>query len=402
MTRTLSLAVTVPFLFALPAIAGEQPPLFPRERPAWEIPFARVSDQVLSVMPGESDRSFFDPLLGRQVKWEQDVYCPTFIVFDGKLYCIYRAWGEDEQWRLGLASSEDGLNFERRPEPPFHAKPSDRFLGRLLEERGDASISYGDSRLFQDEDGTVYLFFNYFSHGVVNDQELAIATTRDMKHWTMHGRAFAGEAAHDRDVVPPSAPRRFPHPAIVTELKGDRLIVKKIDGRYWMYLNILATKGPYLFAMATSEDMLNWQILRDKNGEIVHPMSPRAGRFDSRYIDTTAAVVRDDGILLIYNGINAEPAKGGDPRLKPSAHYPAQALFDSERPFELVKRADSPFQGGDEELERQPVVFWTAPLYESWSLVPWRGKLLLYWNHNFGRRAVGLWSAPIPHNLRVQ
>jgi len=384
------------------APAGSPPAsLFPVQRPDWEIPFSKVDDFVLSVMPGESDRTFFDPLLGREVKWEQDVYCPTFTVVDGRLWCVYRAWGEDEQWRLGLAWSEDGRNFSRHPEPPLFAKPSDKFLGELLELPGH-SVSYGDSRIFQAEDGTVYLFFNYFSHGVVNDQELAIATTRDFKTWKVHGRAFAGEAAKDREVVPQSAPRRFPHPAIVTELKGDRLVVKKIRGKYWMYLNVLATKGPYLFTMATSDDMLNWRILRNEEGGLVEPMATRPGYFDSRYIDTTAAVVRDDGILLIYNGINAEASKGGHPQLKPSAHYPAQVLFASDAPHRLLRRSETPFKGGDPALESQPIVFWSAPLYESWSLVPWRGELLLYWNHSFGRRAVGLWKAPIQRNLRTK
>ena len=52
------------------------------------------------------------------------------------------------------------------------------------------------------------------------------------------------------------------------------------------------------------------------------------------------------------------------------------------------------------ELEKKPIVFWCAPLYEAWSLVPFKGELLLYWNHAFGRRSVGLWKSPIPANMR--
>lgn len=381
-------------VFLAVAASAAQPSLFEHARPDWEMPFTTISNQVMSVMPGESDKAFHDPLLGRNVKWEQDVYCPTFTVLNGKLYCVYRAWGEDEQWRIGLAWSDDGVNFTRSVEPTFNAKPTDEFLGDLRSYKGH-SISYGDSRMFQGEDGTVYLFFNYFIAGVVNDQELAIATTKDFKTWQMHGRAFAKGAAHDRDLVPESLPRRLPHPAIVTRLKGDRLLVAKINGRYWMYVNILATKGPYTFCLASSADMVDWRLERDAAGNLLHPMAPRPGYFDSRYIDTTAAVVRDDGILLIYNGINAEASNEGDPRLKPSAHYPAQALFDGNSPGRLLARAESPFMGGDVELERLPIVFWPAPLYESWSLVPWKGDYLLYWNNNFGRRAVGLSKSPI-------
>ena len=395
--------------FAAALHSGERP-LFEKERPAWEIKFRPASDWVMSVMPGESSKVFHDPLLNRDIKWEQDVYCPTFTVYDGKLYCVYRAWGEDQQWRMGLAWSEDGLNFTRSNEPVFHAKPTDEFLGDLRNLK-DASVSYGDSRLFADEDGTYYLFFNYFSVGRVNDQELVVASTRDMKNWKMHGRIFARHAAKDRKVIPEKTPWRFPHPAIVTQFEGDRFVVKKIDGKYWMYLNVLSNEQDYSFCMATSTNMVDWTVLRDERGQLVHPMPQRAGYFDSRYIDTTAAVLRDDGILLIYNGINdfteqTAPASDrrpyrmdGDPRLLPGAHYPAQALFDRRVPHRLLARGESPFQGGDPELERLPIVFWNAPLYESWSLAPWKGELLLYWNHAFGRRAVGLWKGPMPANV---
>src|SRR5579872_7507416 len=159
-------------------------PISGRDRPDWEILFADVSNSVLSVMPGESGKTFYDPLIRREVKWEQDVYCPTCTVYDGKVYCIYRAWGEDEQWRMGLTWSDDGLHFTRADQPVFHARPEDAFLGSLRD-LGKASVSYGDSRIFLDETGTYYLLFNYFSVGMVNQQELAVASTRDMVHWTM-------------------------------------------------------------------------------------------------------------------------------------------------------------------------------------------------------------------------
>jgi predicted GH43/DUF377 family glycosyl hydrolase len=299
---------------------------------------------------------------------------------------------------MGFAWSDDGLHFTRGHEPIFHAGPDDEFLGPLRD-RNDISISYGDSRLFADESGRFYLFFNFFRARIEKNQQLAVATSTDLKNWKVHGRAFAKQAPLDVEVIPEMSPKRFPHPAVVTQLVGDRFVVKKLDGRYWMYLNVHSTDGSSSFCMATSENMLDWKVVRDAEGRLVHPMSSRSGQFDSGYMDTTAAVRRDDGILLIYNGINAQPGQGGDPRLQRGAHYPAQALFDKDVPFRLLKRSETPFKGGDEELERQPIVFWYAPLYESWSLVPWKGELLLYWNHAFGRRSVGLWKASLPDNL---
>ena len=160
--------------------------------------------------------------------------------------------------------------------------------------------------------------------------------------------------------------------------------------------------GRECLCAATSENMIDWEVARDPVGDLVIPMPLRPGRFDSQYVDTTAAILREDGILLIYNGINAGPDEDGDPRLMKSAHYPAQALFDRESPTRLLKRSETPFKGADENLEQLPRVFWHAPLYESWSLVPLNGELLLYWNHGFGRRSVGLWKASIPENMILE
>ena len=43
---------------------------------------------------------------------------------------------------------------------------------------------------------------------------------------------------------------------------------------------------------------------------------------------------------------------------------------------------------------------WSAPLYEAWSLVPFKNDLLLYWNNVFGRSSTGLWKAPIPDSTK--
>ncbi len=379
-----------------------EPPLFEKDRPDWEIKFADVSNGVLSVMPGESNKAFYDPLIKREVKWEQDVYSPACAVFSNKLNCVYRSWGEDEQWRLGLASSDDGLHFTRSAKPVLHAKPDDAFLGSL-QGRKDAedSVSYGDSRMYEDEKGTYYLFFNFFSYNPpkrATMQELAIATTRDMEHWTVQGRTFAKQAKRDREVILGKQVPRF-WPAIVTRLQGDRLIATTIRGKYWMYLSNVAPQFSDGY-VATSENMHDWEIYRDAQGQPVKMLALRRSYFDSNWIDPVAAVLREDGILMIYNGVNADPKMGGDPRRQPLAHYPAQALFDKNDPTRLLKRSESPFKGGDRELEKQPIVFWSAPLYEAWSLVLFKHELLLYWNTVFGRRSVGLWKAPLPDGLR--
>ena len=304
--------------------AAKVPPLFEKDRPDWEIKFTDVSNSVLSIMPGESNKTFYDPLIKREVKWEQYLYSsPACSLFNDKLYCVYASWGEDKQWRLGLARSDDGLHFTRQTSPCLYAKPEDTFLGSL-QGRKDAedSVTYGDSRIYEDEKGTFCLFFNFFSYNPqkrATMEELAVATTRDMEHWTVHGRAFAKQAERDADVIPGKKVPRF-WPAIVTRLEGDRLVATKIHGKYWMYLSNVCHEFGEGF-VATSENMLDWEIYRDAQGQPVKMLALRRGYFDSYYIDPVAAVLRKDGILLIYNGINGRPDAGGDSRRQFLAHW---------------------------------------------------------------------------------
>jgi len=180
-----------------------------------------------------------------------------------------------------------------------------------------------------------------------------VAVSRDLRNWDVRGRIFATEAPRDRDVIPERAPWRLPVATVVSRLEGDRFVATKIHGKYWMYFNCYATKEPYCLCMATSDNLVDWKVLRDSQGKLVNPLPARPGRFDSFYNDPVAAVLRDDGILLIYNGVNAEPNASGDRRLRYCAHHPAQALFDRNEPTQLLKRSTSPFKGGDAELEKK-------------------------------------------------
>lgn len=108
-------------------------------------------------MRGESDNVFHDLFLKRGVKWEQNVYCPTVLVFDGRIYGVYRSWGDDQQWRMGLSWRNDREIITQADQPVLHASPQDKFLGPQFDLK-DTSMSYGDLRLLVGEDGTYYLW----------------------------------------------------------------------------------------------------------------------------------------------------------------------------------------------------------------------------------------------------
>ncbi|MFM7321333.1 MAG: hypothetical protein ACKO5K_07405, partial [Armatimonadota bacterium] len=245
------------------------------------------------------------------------------------------------------------------------------------------------------EDGTHHLYFNAFVHGVDRHQELMVATTRDFVEWNIRGRIFQHHGPRDRETLPSRAPWRFPHPAVVVRLDCDRLVATRVGGKYRMFVNVLATRGANVLSAAVSDNLIDWEFVLGDDGEPVDVLPLRPGRFDSAYIDTAAAVLGRDGIVLIGNGVNAPPDGGGDPARMHAAHYPLQALFASDDPTRALDRSPTPFLGNAPELEVLPPAFWIAPLYEAWSLVPHKGDWLLYWNHAFGRRGVGVWSAPI-------
>ena len=100
--------------------------MFAADAPAgWQMgPFARHPQPVLSPAP---DSKFQCPVLGREVRWEeQNVYNPAAVARDGRAYLLYRAddrnpalkWGRT--CRIGLAHSVDGIHFTRHPTPVLY------------------------------------------------------------------------------------------------------------------------------------------------------------------------------------------------------------------------------------------------------------------------------------------
>jgi beta-1,2-mannosidase len=80
-------------------------------------------------------------------------------------------------------------------------------------------------------------------------------------------------------------------------------------------------------------------------------LSPRAGYFDSRLVESGPyALVTDNGILLIYNGMNLDK-KNRDTTLVPGAYCGGQALFDKANPSAVVKRLEQSFIKPDKPYE---------------------------------------------------
>ncbi len=59
--------------------------------------------------------------------------------------------------------------------------------------------------------------------------------------------------------------------------------------------------------MASSDDLVHWEVAEnEENKKMISVLHPRPGFFDSRLVEPGPfALLRDQGVLLIYNGSNA-------------------------------------------------------------------------------------------------
>lgn len=295
---------------------------------SWQLgPFVKA-DSVNPILEPNPSSQFFCPVRKDSVRWEEkDVFNPSAVVRNGKVYLLYRA--EDTVGkhagtsRLGLAVSDDGMHFQRLPEPVFYPDADEM---NLYEWEGGVE----DPRLVEDERGRYILTYTSYDGSLAR---LCVATSNDLVNWTKHGLAFKD---HD-DLWSKSG-------AIVTGQDGSRFIARQIDGRYIMYW------GDTDIFMATSTDLITWSPVFDANGELLKIFSPRQGMFDSDLVEPGPhAMLTDSGILLIYNSRNKD--ENGDQSLPDGNYAAGQVLLNAENPAEVIERSRAWFITPDRAYE---------------------------------------------------
>jgi len=324
----------------------------------WQIgPFTKAADVNPCLKP--TPASPFDCPLNGPVRWEAlAVYNPAAVVREGKVHLLYRAQGKDKTSRIGLAWSDDGFHFTRRGEPVLYP---DNDAMKAFEARGGCE----DPRVVEDGRGHYVMTYTAYDGKTAR---LAIATSTDLVHWRKHGLAFAGTY---RDEWTKAG-------AIVSRQVGHRTVAELIGGAYWMYL-----RDSKLLA-ATSRDLLRWTIVEDAQRRPREPLLPRPGRFDSKLVEPgPAPLLRADGILMIYNGVNA--ATGGDGRIPPGTFCGGQVLMDKRNPLRVLRRCRGDFIRPDQPYEKTGQV---ANVCFLESLVLFRGRWLLYYGTADSRIAV--------------
>ncbi len=302
------------------AVSGTEKPwmLGPFERP----------ENAKPIIEKDTTTFFNDPMSSKEVNWQSmATFNPAAIVKDGEIKVLYRAEQDrhtdtigGHTSRIGLATSADGITYQRAKEPIFYPDNDDQ---KEFEWTGGTE----DPRIVESEDGTYVLTYTQWNRKI---PRLALATSPDLKTWTKHGpvfQDFKDGKYHNLDTK---------SGAIVTKLKDGKLVATKINGKYYMYFGV-----PHIW-MATSTDLINWEPLEDYAGNLAPVLNPRPGYFDSWLVEAGAPpILTEDGIVVLYNAGNSQNI--GIKDLGNRVYTSGQALFDANEPWKLLDRSDKPF-----------------------------------------------------------
>jgi len=313
----------------------------------WAFQSFEKVDSINPILKPSPELKFTDPITKKEVKWEErNVLNPTAVIKDDKVYLMYRAQDSLGTSRIGMAVSEDGLHFNKLPEPVFYPDNDDLKLYEWNYKKSEAEQENSedcyfcyfdgveDPRIVESETGDYFMTYTSYDGKTAR---LSIASSKDLKSWTKHGLVLKGEKY--KDVWSKAG-------AIVSELQGNKVIAKRINGKYWMFF------GDTNIFMATSLDLINWEVAEnEESGQRISVLHPRMGYFDSRLVESGPyALLKDEGILLIYNASNA--SNFNDPALPKFTYAAAQALFDKDNPYKLIDRTESYFIYPDKDYEK--------------------------------------------------
>ena len=337
----------------------------------WVIgPFHRPEgvNPVISPQPTE----FYCPMRKQQVKWEEsDTFNPAATTKDGKIVVLYRAEDNSAQGigkrtsRVGYAESKDGIEMKRMASPVLFPA-EDNFKDQ------DWPGGCEDPRVAMTEDGLYVMLYTAWNR---KTPRIAVATSRDLKNWTKHGPAF--EKAYDgrfTKIASKSA-------SILTKVKKEKLVIDKVDGKYFMYW------GEYAVHAATSDNLVDWYPVLDEKNELKKLARPRKGHFDCQMTECGPPAIRTKkGIVLLYNGKNA--GKERDTDYPAGAYCAGQLLFDNNDPYKVLDRLDKPFFVPEASFEKSGQYKDGTVFIEG--LAYYKKKLYLYYGCADSRIAVAV------------
>ncbi len=259
----------------------------------------------------------------------KNTYNPAVLWHRGKFVMLYRAESKEEAitGRIGLALSEDGINFVKHPEPVLEPEYEWEKVG--VEDPRVVRVGRTYHMTYTGYDGKV--------------ARLCIATSKNLLSWKKRGPVFE-EFPFERD-------------GKVNWTKSGAVLVEKMKsgpfrGRYVMYF------GDSNIWLAHSRDALYWDyepepVLRPR-GHLVEPGPPPR--------------INPGGVLLIHNEAFW--------RKKELVYTVQAALFDRDDPRKVLWRTEIPLLKPELEWEKRG---WVNNVVFAESLIEKDGKMYLYY-----------------------
>ena len=330
------------------------------------LPFEKA-DNVNPVLLPDTNSTFLCPVRNAIVQWEEkDVFNPAAVVRNDTVFLLFRAEDSIGKFagtsRIGLAWSTDGLHFTKHPVPVLYP---DNDPEKIYEWEGGCE----DPRIVEDENGTYYMTYTAYDG---DKARLLIATSKDLYHWTKHGKVF------EKYTI--GVDKWSKSGSIVCKYENGKVVAVKIRDRYYMYW------GDTDIFLAASDDLINWITVLVKTDSSETVFGPRPKKFDSDLVEPgPPAMLTDKGIVLIYNSRNV-PSRG-DTSLAEGTYAASQILFDKSDPTKVIDRMDTYFMKPDKPYEITGQVNHVCFVE---GLVQYKGKWFLYYGTADSKIAVAV------------
>lgn len=276
-------------------------------------------------------------LMPSQHKWENKwVYNCGVTEFEGRILLLYRAQGEDNISRLGMAFSDDGYSItERRAEPVFMPDPDNEYevLGvedpRISKVGDTYYITYTAASFYPPLDPSA----DTHSHGQKPWRVRAsIAHTHDFRTFSRHGVIIGHIDSKDAALFP-----------------------EKINGQFVLIHRVFPD-----VRLAIADNMHDFR----ERGPV---LSPRHHGWDAERVGIGSQPIKTPfGWLAVYHGT--------DPGRK--AYCLGFVLFDLDDPAKVLGRSTTPILEPEESYEKKGqinnVVFCCGAIV-------WKDELLVYY-----------------------
>ncbi len=256
-----------------------------------------------------------NPILKPSKNWWENkgVFNPGVTTYNNKIYLVYRAWGEDNLSRFGLAKSKDGVKFTREKEPLLEGVEENKFerLGiedvRISQIRNTYYLVYTAASVYpasaKSSDFGQSLNYPHIPYRI----RISLTTTQDFQTFHHHGVIISDFDTKDAGLIP-----------------------QKIKGYYFLVHRHL----PSLW-LSHSPNLISW-----KRGHQI--MAPQR-RWEISKIGAGSQPLKTDlGWLVFYHGVDQS-----------RVYRLGAALLDLENPSKVLKRTLDPIFEPERKFEKE-------------------------------------------------